>query len=239
MIDSICSIINEEDYLSISGIQHFAFCRRQWALINIEQQWEDNLRTIDGALLHERAHDPLFTEKRKDMIITHDMSIISRAMGVVGKCDVVEFQRDDANGIELFGRAGRWCPYPVEYKRGSPKITDIDRLQLCAQVMCIEEMLVCKEIDIAYLFYWEIRRREAVAITNELRSKVLSSFTEMHEFYKRGYTPRAKRTKSCNACSLKDICLPELPTTDQSVDAYLRKYLSDSTDLGSVFEKTA
>jgi CRISPR/Cas system-associated exonuclease Cas4 (RecB family) len=113
----------EEEYLQLSGLQHFSFCRRQWALIHMEQQWAENVRTTDGRILHEKAHDSSIREKRGDLIITRDMSIHSALLGVSGKCDVVEFHRGET-GIPLPGQEGLWQPYPVEYKRGSPKITD-------------------------------------------------------------------------------------------------------------------
>jgi len=149
-------------------------------------------------------------------------------MGISGKCDVVEFHRDDANGISLFGRKGMWLPFPVEYKRGKSKIADVDRLQLCAQAMCLEEMLLCGKIETAFIYYGEIRRREVVELTVKLRANVQSLFVEMHGYYSRRHTPRAKQTKSCNACSLKDICIPKLPQTEQSVDRYLRRYLFEN-----------
>ena len=108
---------DEEEYLQLSGLQHFSFCRRQWALIHIEQQWAENLRTVDGRILHEKAHDSSLREKRNDRIITRDMRIHSRELGISGSCDVVEFQQA-AEGISLPGQDGLWRPYPVEYKRG-------------------------------------------------------------------------------------------------------------------------
>lgn len=225
--------IPEESYLQLSGIQHFAFCRRQWALIHIEQQWADNLRTVEGTLLHARAHDPLFTEKRKDVLITRDLPVFSRSMGVSGKCDVVEFHKDDENGIALFGRKGLWRPCPIEYKRGRPKVADVDRLQLCAQAICLEEMLLCKEIETAYLYYAETRRRETVVLSPELRQSVRSMFTDMHDYLIRKHTPHAKQAKSCNACSLKDICIPGLPRAELSVDKYLNKHLAEATETRS------
>ena len=103
----------EEEYLQLSGIQHFSFCRRQWALIHIEQQWAENVRTADGRILHEKAHDASSREKRGDLLITRDMSIHSAELGVSGSCDVVEFRRG-VNGIPLQGQEGSWQPYPVE-----------------------------------------------------------------------------------------------------------------------------
>lgn len=215
----------EEEYLQLSGLQHFSFCRRQWALIHMEQQWAENVRTTDGRILHEKAHDSSIREKRGDLIITRDMSIHSALLGVSGKCDVVEFHRGET-GIPLPGQEGLWQPYPVEYKRGSPKITDADRLQLCAQAMCLEEMLCC-EIPEAALYYGEIRRREIVDLDPDMREKVRALLTEMHELYQRHHTPKVKPSKGCNACSLKELCLPKL-MKKRSVADYLRKHMEDT-----------
>ena len=215
--------IREDDYLQLSGIQHFAFCKRQWALIHIEEVWEENLLTIEGSLLHKHAHDPFFSEKRKDTLVVRDLQVFSRKLGVSGKCDVVEFLRDDEAGVALFGRKGKWRPYPIEYKRGKPKETDIDRLQLCAQALCLEEMLVCRTIPHGFLFYGETRRREKVDLTDDLRAKVAALFLEMRSYYERRHTPQVRRTKSCNACSLKNTCLPQMPGSENSASSYLRK----------------
>lgn len=201
-------IDREEDFLLLSGLQHFAFCRRQWALIHIEQQWNENQLTVQGNILHEKAHDSEKRELHGDVLITRGMQIHSYELGVSGACDVVEFHRT-ADGIPLPNREGLWRPYPVEYKRGSPKTIDADRLQLCAQGMCLEEMLCC-DIPEGALFYGEIRHREVVAFTPELREKVRTMLEEMHELYQRRYTPKVKPTKSCHACSLQEVCLSKL-----------------------------
>ena len=109
-------IYQDEDFLQLSGLQHFKFCRRQWALIHVEKQWAENYRTTDGAIMHENAHDGSFTESRGDLVITRDMRVFSRTLGVSGACDVLEFRRGET-GIPLKGREGLWQPYPVEYKR--------------------------------------------------------------------------------------------------------------------------
>jgi CRISPR-associated exonuclease Cas4 len=219
-------MIEEEDYLQLSGIQHFSFCRRQWALIHIEGVWAENVRTVEGKLMHERAHDPYFTEKRGDLLISREMPICSKKLGISGKCDVVEFHQDKS-GVALFGREGLWIPCPVEYKHGSPKTNDADRLQLCVQAICLEEMLLCSEITAAYLYYGEIRRREPVALTEELRAQVKTMLSEMRKYWDRQYTPRVKMSKSCNACSLKNECLPKLPQISNSVKLYLDGQLED------------
>ena len=213
-------IYQEEDFLQLSGLQHFRFCRRQWALIHIEQQWAENLRTTDGAILHENAHNSDMTERRGDVLLTRDMRIFSRTLGVSGACDVLEFHRGDT-GIALNGREGLWRPFPVEYKRGRPKEHNADALQLCGQAMCLEEMLCC-DIPEGALYYGEPRRRTAVTFTPELRREVRTLLEEMHTLYARGHTPKVKPAKGCNACSLKELCLPRL-TKNKSVSAYLRR----------------
>ena len=129
-------IYAEEDFLQLSGLQHFKFCRRQWALIHIENQWAENYRTTDGKILHENAHNGDFSESRGDVLITRDMRVFSPTLGVSGACDVLEFHRRSV-GIPLKGKEGVWQPYPVEYKRGRPKEDTADTLQLCCQAMCL------------------------------------------------------------------------------------------------------
>ena len=210
----------EEDYLLLSGLQHFSFCRRQWALIHIEQQLQENLRTVERMLLHQRAHDDRIQEKRGGLLISRGMPVYSRELGVSGVCDVVEF-RQSADGIPLFGRPGLYQPTPIEYKRGSPKESDADRLQLCCQAMCLEEMLCCQIPDGA-LFYGETRRRLPVAFTAQLRGEVSGALEEMHRLFARGYTPKVKPSKSCNACSMKELCLPVL-MKGRPVRAYMEE----------------
>lgn len=218
-------MFDEDDYLLISGIQHFSICRRQWALIHIESLWSDNEFTISGGFLHDRAHNPFLKEKRGDLIITRDMPVFSRVMGVRGVCDVVEFKRDPA-GVSLHGREGWWTPCPVEYKRGHPKVNDADRLQLCAQALCLEEMLACPPIGTAQLFYGETKHREEVPLEAGLREKVRAMFAEMRGYYDKRYTPRVKASKNCAKCSMKDACLPEMPQEGR-VSAYIQKALSE------------
>lgn len=208
----------EEDYLQLSGLQHFQFCRRQWALIHIEDQWAENFRTVEGGLMHEKAHDTALRESRGGLLTVRGLAIHSSRLGVSGQCDVVEF-RADPGGVPLPSREGLWLPYPVEYKRGRPKENQADELQLCGQAMCLEEMLCCAVPEGA-LYYGESRRRLAVRFTPELRGLVQSSLSEMHELYQRRCTPKVRPSKSCNACSLKDLCLPKL-LRGRSVAGYL------------------
>ena len=221
------TIRQEEDYLALSGLQHFAFCRRQWALIHIERQWAENLRTVEGHLLHQRAHDEKLSERRGDLLIARSLRVISHRLCAQGVCDVVEFRRDPAGG-PLAGIDGTWLPCPVEYKKGRPNAYGADELQLCAQAICLEEMLLCK-IPEGSLFYGEPRRRTRVALDMALRGRVESMLAEMQALYERGHTPKATPSKGCSACSLKEICLPKLIKTP-AASTYLQAHLSDAEE---------
>lgn len=210
---------NEEDnYLMLSGIQHFQFCKRQWALIHIEQQWEENVKTVEGQHLHKRADDHTIREKRGDKLVVRAMPIQSRELKITGVCDVVEF-RSDAKGVEINGVSGTYLPYPVEYKRGKKKQGEEDLLQLVAQAICLEEMLLC-EVEYGYLFYNETKQRIKVSITEELKEKVRQTTHEMYQYYKRRHTPKVKTGTFCKSCSLQHICLPKL-MNKKSVKSYI------------------
>lgn len=215
-----------DELLPLSGIQHFLFCRRQWALIHIEMQWQDNALTVEGKQLHERVDDPYFVETRRDVIISRSVPVASYSLGLSGVCDVVEFIRAD-DGVRLPGREGLFQPVPVEYKRGRPKRDPIDEAQLCAQAMCLEEMLSVT-IPRAYLYYGQTRHREPVELSQDLRQLVHEAAAEMHAYMSRNYTPRVKISKACRSCSLADLCLPKLLTKPASVTTYIRHYIEQS-----------
>jgi len=215
----------EDDYLLLSGIQHYSFCPRQWALIHIEELWQENYLTATGRVLHNKAHDGDLVEKRGSLIIFRSLKVSSSRLGISGECDVVEFHQSE-NGVPLKNYDGLWMPYPVEYKRGKTKLDDCDRLQLCAQAVCLEEMLCCK-IERGALFYGEPRRREVVDFSAELR-KSLETITEaMHKLFSRKHTPKVKTGKFCSSCSLKDLCLPKLC---KNTENFVRKYLEDNIE---------
>ena len=216
----------EEEYLQLSGLQHFKFCRRQWALIHLEQQWAEHRRTVEGQLDHARCHDANQTERRGGLLITRGMQVVSRRLGLSGSCDVVEF-RADPEGIPLQNAEGLWQPMPVEYKHGRAKAGDASRLQLCAQAMCLEEMLCCP-IPQGALFYGQPRRRLPVEFTEVLRQQVEDMVSEMHQDYRRGYPPKVKPSKACNACSLKELCIPRLMRTRTAAE-YLRHALEEQS----------
>ncbi len=196
----------EDELLALSGIQHFAFCRRQWGLIHIGRVWKDNVLTAEGSAMHERAHDDSLRERRGDEIIVRGLAVRSRELGVTGKCDVVEFHASD-EGHPLAGEDGLWVELPVEYKHGRSKATDEDRLQLCAEAMCLEEMFA-SVVPYACLYYGKTRSRECMPLADDLRDKVRTMFEEMHALYRRGHVPKAGNKTKCRSCSLKELCLP-------------------------------
>jgi CRISPR-associated exonuclease Cas4 len=214
----------EDEYLSLSGIQHFTYCRRRFALIYIEQQWVENYLTADGRFMHDRAHNDKITEKRGDTITVRAVKIASHSLGFSGECDVVEFHADK-NGVPLAKRDGLWLPYPVEYKRGNGISEEADSMQLCAQAICLEEMLGC-EIENGALFYGENRRRTAIEFSDELRNTVKKAADEMHELFNREYTPKVTPGKKCGRCSLKELCLPELNKKESPLE-YLNERLAE------------
>ena len=208
----------------LSGLKHFCFCRRRWALVHIEQQWQENALTMSGHLMHERVHDESFTESRGSVVLSRGMPVRSQALRITGECDLVELHRDE-NGIAIYGREGTWRVYPVEYKHGQPDERGADEMQLCAQAMCLEEMLAA-DIPEGALYYGKIRRRVRVTFTPELRAQVTQSLAEMHRLFERGHTPRAKWTKACKSCSLAEICQPML-TKRTGASAYVRQMLEE------------
>jgi len=212
----------EDELLPLSGVQHFAFCPRQWALIHIEQQWLENERTAEGRVIHSRCHDDAIREKRGTVIVVRGLRVTSWELGLTGVCDVVEFQKS-AEGTALANEEDAYCPIPVEYKKGRKKIGDEDRLQLCAQAIALREMFCC-EVPQGYLYYASSRHRELVEFSDALRSRVIDVAKEMHRYFADGYTPKPRRKRPCNSCSLVDICSPEIGET-VSVDAYMRNAL--------------
>lgn len=209
---------SDDELLALSGVQHFAFCPRQWALIHVEQQWAENERTVDGRNVHDRCHDASIRERRGDNLIVRGLYVVSRELGLSGICDVVEFHAD-ADGAELTGESKRYQPVPVEYKRGRRKPGDEDRVQLCAQAVALEEMFCC-DVETGYLYYDSERRREEVAISDELREETKEASERMHVMFRRGVTPRAKERPCCKRCSLVDICVPSIEHT-KTVDDYV------------------
>ncbi|MDR0891077.1 MAG: CRISPR-associated protein Cas4 [Mediterranea sp.] len=219
----------DEEMLMLSGIQHYMFCPRQWALIHIEQQWDDNRLTVEGQLLHERVDNPFYRQKNGDRLTLRSVSIASRTLGLYGITDAVELlpSQTEVNSITHPQYPGYWYPYPVEYKRGKSKPDERDEVQLAAQVICLEEMYHI-HIGEAALYYGETRRREPIAITDELRRLTQTCADGMHRIYQSGITPKAVRQAHCKSCSLVDVCLPKL-SQGLSASDYLKSNLYEET----------
>ncbi|OCS90286.1 CRISPR-associated protein Cas4 [Caryophanon latum] len=212
----------DSDYLLLSGIQHFQFCRRQWALIHIEQQWLENVKTVEGQAVHTKVDQPAIKEKRGDKIVVRAMPVLSHELRIQGVCDVVEFHRH-RDGVYLPAYNDTYTIHVVEYKRGKPKRGKEDIVQLVAQVMCLEEMLACTIAE-ASLYYDEIRRRQTIDITEDDKQHVRNMVKEMQSYYTRQHTPKVKTGKHCLSCSLESICLPVL-NESKSVAAYMRGFM--------------
>lgn len=213
-----------DNYLLISGIQHFIFCRRQWALIHIEQLWDENYFTIDGQIKHEKVDKSDVSELKNNTRIIRSMPIASHKLKIQGKCDVVEL-KPDADGFYFSKYNEKYKVYPVEYKRGKPKTDESDIMQLLAETMCLEEMLGLR-IEEGACFYFETRRRERVVFTEDLRNRLTNIIDEMNNYYDRRYTPKVRKTNKCKSCSLRDLCLPELDGIT-SVSKYIEKRIKE------------
>jgi CRISPR-associated exonuclease Cas4 len=214
-----------EDLLPLSGIQHFLFCRRQWALIHIEQQWKENALTAEGRIMHKRVDDPFFTETRKGVITARSVPVASYRLGLSGICDVVEFT-PSPDGVRLPNKEGLYLAAPIEYKRGREKHDHSDETQLCAQALCLEEMLSVS-IPYGYLYYGETRHRVEIELTTELRTLVKDMADEMHNYFSRGYTPKVKTHKGCRSCSLADVCLPVLNEKVMTASKYIKQNIEE------------
>ncbi len=220
---------SDDDMLMLSGIQHYRFCPRQWALIHIEQQWEDNRLTIEGQFQHRRVDDPFYRQKCGNSISLRSVNIASRHLGLYGITDVVELHPtvDTTNSIRHPKYAGLWHPYPIEYKHGRPKRDEVDEVQLTAQAMCIEEQYGITILKGAF-FYAEIRQRVEVIFDDRLRAIVSYCAEKMHEVFTSGKLPPVRLEKYCDKCSLKDSCMPQMAVCS-NVSNYLKKYLYEET----------
>ncbi len=206
-----------EDLIPLSALQHMVFCPRQCALIHVEQIWTESGRTAEGRIMHERVHEE-GRESRGDIRIEHGVSLRSQRLGLIGKADVVEYHRQ---------ADGSWLPFPVEYKRGKPKADDCDKVQLCAQAICLEEMLDTA-IPSGALFYGQTRRRLDVAFDETLRQATGETAKLAHDLIASGRTPEPVYAKRCESCSLMAECLPKTIQKRRSVKSYLARILEET-----------
>lgn len=210
----------EDNLLPISALQHFLFCPRRCALVHLEQMWQENVFTAEGQNLHQKTHTA-DTENRPGLRIVRGLRIHSFRLGLIGQADVVEFYQAQT-GVPLAGAEGLWQPFPVEYKRGIQKIRREYEIQLCAQAMCMEEMMQV-EISQGALFYGKSRRRMEVPLTSELRCQTEEAARGLHDLIDSGITPSAQYEKKCDSCSLYSRCLPKTTGSLKKIDLYLQK----------------
>lgn len=228
-------MFSESDLLPISALHHLVFCERQWALIHLEQQWAENRLTAEGRVMHERTHREE-SESRHDLRIVRGLRISSMRLGLVGMADVVEFMREEkeveaaspnrTTAIRLEGVGGWWRPAPVEYKHGKPKPDRSDEVQLCAQALCIEEMLGVA-IPGGAIFYGRPRRRTQIAFDAPLRLETTTLTTRLHELHLAEKTPPPVYSKKCLNCSLLDICRPKATGSRKAAGLYVANSLRD------------
>lgn len=204
---------NEDDLIQLSALQHLVFCERQCALIHIEQLWEENVFTAEGRIMHDKV-DTANREVRGKVRIEYGVPMRSLRLGLIGKADVVEFHRKDD---------GTWLPFPVEYKRGKPKGGNCDKVQLCAQAICLEEMMNI-EIREGALFYGQTRHRHDVKFDSALRTATEEAAKKVHELIESGITPPPEYSAKCKKCSLIDLCMPKVSSKASS---YLLKALEE------------
>lgn len=216
---------SDDELLMISGIQHYHYCKRQWYLIHAEQQWSENLYTTKGNILHEKVDDPFVVETRKNMFVSRSLPLVSYNLGFYGVSDVVEFILSD-NGCYIKSKNNKYEVTPVEYKAGKPKSDDCDKVQLCLQALCLEEMLDVN-IEQGYLYYGKTRHREKVNFNRELRESVAELSNTMHSIIKAEITVFPEYGQKCDRCSLKNLCIPKIKTTYSSVNRYIKSKLID------------
>lgn len=207
-----------DDYLAISALQHFAYCARQFALIHVEQGWSENRLTAEGRVLHERV-DEMHSDIRHGVRSERAVSLTSRTLRLTGKMDLLEI-KSPVNGQGL-------AYYPVEYKRGEPKVEDWDRVQLCAQALCLEEMHDTTITEGA-IWYWQVRRREPVRIDRTLRATTLKMIEGARGLLITGVTPSPVNDRRCPACSLRETCGPATFARDRSGSYIEQLFTSDS-----------
>lgn len=223
-------MFSESDLRSISALQHLAFCERQCCLIHVEQAWSENRFTAEGRILHEHVHEQE-SESRGDTYIVRGLKLRSLEHGLSGVADVVEFHRVENGGIVLTGKRGKWQPFPVEYKRGKPKSDQCDEIQLCAQTLCLEEMLAA-HIKSGALYYGSQHRRVDVCFDEQLRKVTKDTAVKLHSLLSSNTTPKAVYGKKCNNCSLLEVCMPQTAKKQGNVAAYIEEGIRECESNG-------
>lgn len=221
-------LFQESELLPLSGLAHMAFCERRWALIHLEQQWADNRFTAEGNNLHEKAHG-VEIESRPNVLIRRTLPLCSSRLGLSGQADIVEFQSSNADhAVPIAGRKGLWQAFPIEYKRSKDRAgSNAYRVQLCAQAMCLEEMLHTS-IRFGAVYDGMTKRRQQVEFTSAMRELVEGLAARMHHILAHEGTPKAVLKPACRGCSLAESCLPATLSRPRPVERYINDMLRES-----------
>ena len=216
-------MFSDDDLLPIASLQHLTFCERQWSLVHLEQTWSYNVLTIEGKQLHEFVHE-LSSESRSGVRMVCALRLRSLELGLTGVADLVEFHQSD-DGVAVEGLKGLWLPFPVEYKRGRKRYDIADEMQLCAQALCLEEMLGV-QIGSGAIYYGQPRRRTNIELNETLRAKVSSLCARARELIEFRAVPAVNIGRHCKNCSLMEECMPGVVSKDKS-ESYLSGILTD------------
>jgi CRISPR-associated exonuclease Cas4 len=222
-------MMDRDEYLMLSGIQHYYFCKRQWAMIHIEQVWNDNLLTYSGSKMHKKADNPYILESRGTYFLSRSMPVYSDTLKLYGICDVVQFLKVESEGVKVKGKQGLYEIAPIEYKYGQEKSNDMDNLQLVAQTICLEEMFKTK-IKKAFLYYGRTKTRKEVEISEELREKTIFISREMNDSFKNGKIPEAVHLPHCKKCSLVDLCNPKVGSKNNQIERYFKNFIESGEE---------
>lgn len=209
----------EEDYVSLSWLQHYGYCPRRAALVILEQSWADNAYTAEGVEIHERV-DQLRRESRVQTVYAFALPLLSEQWGLTGRADLVEYAQTPEAGLALPGKSGFWVPTPIEYKRGKQKDSPEYALQVCGQALCLEEMLGVPVHEGA-IYYAASHKRVSVALNGPLRDRTFRCIEELRQILKSQRTPAARPSPRCKGCSLADLCMPNLAHV-RSVEGYVK-----------------
>lgn len=222
-------MFDPDDYLMLSGIQHYVFCPHQWAMIHIEQKWADNRLTAEGQIMHNNVDNPAYRQKNGDLITLRRVAIASRSLGLYGFSDAIELipSATFEKSVIHPSYPGYWRMHPIEYKHGKPKPDLRDKVQVVAQALCLEEMFdtIVQE---GSLYYGECSRRITFEIDNEIRAYTIECANEMHRIYDAGIVPAPIYKQHCRNCSLYDECMPKTPPRT-AVNNYLKANLYEET----------
>jgi CRISPR-associated exonuclease Cas4 len=215
--------MEENERIPISSIKQYIYCKRRFALMFIDREWESNYKIVEGDILHEKVDDPFIKESRGDLFRSRSVPVYSDNLNIQGVCDLIEFIKS-SDGVKVGRKKGLWSINPIDYKNGKPEKSDADNFQLCAIAICLEEMFNT-HISSGDLYYGKLRRRVKVQFTKELREKVESAIHGISELLREQSVPQKAEDQNCSMCSLLNICLPGLFDRHTSIRKAVNKLM--------------